>query len=76
MNSEYYGLCIRKSRFLIWCTYMIPIYTAFGKQAVFISQKDKNPLVNGNGIKKLRNNGIRVTQTSFNDYINNFNKTN
>ena len=40
---------------------------------VFISQKDKNPLVNGEGIKKLRNNGIRVIQNNFNDYINNFN---
>ena len=37
---------------------------------VVISQKDKNPLVSGNGIKKLRSNGIRVTQMNFNDYIN------
>ena len=38
-----------------------------------ISQKDKNPLVNGDGIKKLRSKGIRVTQTNFNNYINKFN---
>ena len=40
---------------------------------VVISQKDKNPLVNGDGIKKLRSKGIRVTQTNFNNYINKFN---
>jgi diaminohydroxyphosphoribosylaminopyrimidine deaminase/5-amino-6-(5-phosphoribosylamino)uracil reductase len=40
---------------------------------IVISQKDKNPLVNGNGIKKLRSKGIRVTQTNFNNYINKFN---
>mgnify|MGYP001483253694 CR=1 FL=1 len=40
---------------------------------IVISQKDKNPLVNGNGIKKLRSKGIRVTQINFNNYINKFN---
>jgi len=40
---------------------------------VVISQKDKNPLVSGDGIKKLKSNGIRVTQTNFNKYINEFN---
>jgi len=40
---------------------------------VVISQKDKNPLVNGDGIKKLRSKGIRVIQTNFNNYINKFN---
>ena len=40
---------------------------------IVISQKDKNPLVNGNGIKKLRSKGIRVTLINFNNYINKFN---
>ncbi len=40
---------------------------------VVISQKDKNPLVNGKGIKKLRSKGIKVNQIKFNDNINKFN---
>ena len=40
---------------------------------VIISQKDKNPLVNGDGIKRLRSKGIKVIQISFSNYINRFN---
>ena len=40
---------------------------------VILSQKDRNPLVNGKGIKKLRNKGIKVTQISFSNNINKFN---
>ncbi len=40
---------------------------------VVISQKDKNLLVNGSGIKKLRSKGIKVTQIKFNNNINKFN---
>ena len=42
-------------------------------KSVVISQKDKNPLVNGEGIKKLRNKGIKVTQIDFRNNINRFN---
>ena len=40
---------------------------------VILSQKDRNPLVNGKGIKKLRNKRIKVTQISFSNNINKFN---
>lgn len=36
---------------------------------VIISQKDKNPLVNGKGIKKLKSKGIKVILKDFNNNI-------
>ena len=40
---------------------------------VVLSQKDRNPLVNGKGIKKLRSKGIKVTQINFRNNIDKFN---
>ena len=40
---------------------------------VILSQKDRNRLVNGKGIRKLRSKGIKVTQVNFGNNINKFN---
>ena len=40
---------------------------------VILSQKDRNILVNGKGIRKLRSKGIKVTQINFGNNINKFN---
>jgi len=38
-----------------------------------ISHKDKNPLINGSGIIKLKNKGVNVKQVSFGKYISDLN---
>ncbi len=40
---------------------------------VILSQKDRNRLVNGRGIRKLRSKGIKVTQVNFGKNINKLN---